>query len=92
MTTYCDGGLDIYEVTIYKNFAKFIFDFSKNCTINDCLSAACLYESGAYSRAALISMGKTLKGIWRELREACTWYARFSIKIHLELLYEPINS
>ena len=92
MTTYCDGGLDIYEITI-----KILENLSLTspriiCTINDWLSAACLYESGTYSRAALISMGKTVRGIWRELREACTWYAWFSIKIHLELLYEPINS
>ena len=35
-------------------------------------------------------MGKTLRGMWRELGEARTWYARFSMKyVHLELLYEP---
>ena len=34
--------------------------------------------------------GKTLREIWRELSEARTWYAQFSIEyVHLELLYEP---
>ena len=42
-------------------------------------------------RAALISTtGKTVRGIWRELSEASTWYARFRMKYgDLKLLYEP---
>ena len=50
-----------------------------------------LYQSDAYSRAALVStMGKTLRGIQRELCEARTRYAQFNIKyVQLELLYEP---
>ena len=42
-------------------------------------------------RAALISTtGKTVRGIWRELSEANTWYARFSMKYgDLKPLYEP---
>ena len=49
------------------------------------------YRCGAYTRPALNSTtGKTLREIWRELSEARTWYAQFSIEyVHLELLYEP---
>ena len=39
-----------------------------------------LYDSGTYSRAALISAtGKTLSGIQRELSEAHARYAQFNI-------------
>ena len=71
---------DNYYHKILQNLS---FTFSKNCTINDWWStAALIQEWRLFESSAYWTTGKTLRGIWRELSEAGTWYARFRACLH----------